>query len=126
MSMSDMLDMWKEWGGSVQKRTDGRKRSDSKWAPENLSTRNSGSRRSIPQSRHNDTDSDTPVQQPDKGKKRQSAAEIDELPFKKQASNVQGRTEDPGLSADMITTEEMSAGEIFFNSCMAEKMSATD
>lgn len=122
MDMTDMLELWKEWGGSVRKNRSGGKRSDSKWAPENLSKRASGSRRSVPVHGEDDSGSVSPMERPEKGKKRQSLAEMDGLPFKKQASEA------PGLSADMITAEnlDMSAGEVFFNTCMAEKMNASD
>ncbi|OAV87316.1 hypothetical protein PTTG_29480 [Puccinia triticina 1-1 BBBD Race 1] len=122
MDMTDMLELWKEWGGSVRRNKSGSKQSDSKWAPENLSKRSSVSRRSNAPPPDGDSGSSSPMGRPDKGKKQQSLAEVNGLPFKKQASEA------PGLLADMITGEsmDMSVGELFFNTFMAEKMSASD
>lgn len=133
MDMSEMLELWKEWGGSVWHKKAGVRRSDSKWAPENLSKQGTGfssnrsvPKSSVPQSRRDNSESVSPAPRPDKGKKRQSLAEVDGLPFKKQAAEFQGRSDDAGLSADAINMEDMSAGEVFFNTCMAEKMNSAD
>ena len=136
MDLTDMLHLWKEWGGAVHKKRAGFRRGESKWAPDNQARRLTGALATKSRPQHDSSDSDSPVERPDQGKKRQSLAEVDGLPFKKHASQSHGRCDDshgrgeePSLSADAISTEavgEMMVGEIFFNTCMAEKMSASD
>ncbi|OAV86142.1 hypothetical protein PTTG_30057 [Puccinia triticina 1-1 BBBD Race 1] len=131
MDMTDMLQLWEEWGGSTRKKKSGKRR-DSKWAPENLSRRApSGYRRDnswAQNDQNDDAGSDSPVGRLDKGKKRQSLAEVNRLPFKKRSSDQSGHnpSDDPVLSANAIDVEDMSAGEVFFNTCMSQRMSAAD
>ncbi|OAV97343.1 hypothetical protein PTTG_26024, partial [Puccinia triticina 1-1 BBBD Race 1] len=126
MDLSDMLELWKEWGGSVRQKKV--KRSDSKWAPKNLPTRSAGAARPKPNLRPVASRSNSPAERAEKGKKRQSLAEVDGLPFKRRASpsTEHPAMTDPSLSADMINMTDMWAGEISFNTCMSEKMNPTD
>ncbi|OAV86331.1 hypothetical protein PTTG_10222, partial [Puccinia triticina 1-1 BBBD Race 1] len=126
MDMSEMLELWKEWGGLVRKKKAGSRRSDSKWAPENLPRNSNTSGRSRARVQSEQSKSPSPVERPDKGKKRESLAEVDGLPFKKRAPVAESQERDPVLSAEVVDVEDMSAGEVFFNTCMSQKMSSDD